>query len=106
MCLPLLDNAQEDIAQYFTRVADFLDAVPAGERTLVHCMKGKSRSATVLAAYLMRKENSSALDAVQRLQTLRPVVRPNPGFLRQLREWETALTASKPNATGESRGRR
>ena len=40
------------------------------------------------AAYLIRFENMTADDAVARLRAGRPMVKPNRGFLRQLRLFE------------------
>lgn len=53
-------------------------------RVLVHCIQGKSRSATVVAAYLMRYLGYTRADAVQAMVQRRPIVDPNPGFLKQL----------------------
>ncbi len=53
-------------------------------RVLVHCIQGKSRSATVVAAYLMRYLGYTRADAVQAMVQRRPIVDPNPGFLKQV----------------------
>ena len=45
---------------------------------------GKSRSATVLAAYLMRSRKIVAKDAVALIKEQRSFVEPNPGFMEQL----------------------
>lgn len=45
---------------------------------------GKSRSATVLAAYLMKSRQLDPKEAVQRIKQIRPFVEPNPGFMEQL----------------------
>ncbi|KAI1845338.1 hypothetical protein JX266_008433 [Neoarthrinium moseri] len=57
-------------------------------RVLVHCVGGVSRSPAVLAAYLVRKEGLSLREALRLLVSRRPCVRPNDGFLRQLRDME------------------
>ena len=63
-----------------------LAAVAANEQVLVHCHAGVSRSATVVALYLMRKHGWSSGAAIGHLQSIRPIVRPNPGFVAALRE--------------------
>lgn len=45
---------------------------------------GKSRSATVLCAYLMRSRRMSRDDALALIRETRPFVEPNPDFMRQL----------------------
>lgn len=45
---------------------------------------GKSRSATVVIAYLMNRFHLSVLDALARLREARPVCEPNSGFMHQL----------------------
>ena len=69
--------------------------VVATPRVLVHCVQGKSRSATVVAAYMVRYLGYSPEDAVAELARRRPIVAPNPGFLRQL----DAFAASTPRET-------
>jgi dual specificity phosphatase 12 len=45
---------------------------------------GKSRSATVVIAYMMQKHHISPQEALERLQQSRPLVEPNDGFMEQL----------------------
>ena len=58
---------------------------------LVHCAQGVSRSATIVASYLMRKENMSCNDALAFIKYLRPVSGPNDGFRTQLKQLEEEL---------------
>ncbi|KAL7423165.1 tyrosine protein phosphatase yvh1 [Cryptotrichosporon argae] len=51
---------------------------------LVHCQAGMSRSATVVAAYLMRTEHLDPVQAVDRVRQARPVVDPSDTFWYQL----------------------
>ncbi len=57
---------------------------------LVHCEFGVSRSATVVAAYLMHARGCGVDAALQFLRTRRPKVKPNPGFLEELQRLEEA----------------
>ncbi|CAK9780791.1 unnamed protein product [Cutaneotrichosporon oleaginosum] len=51
---------------------------------LVHCQAGMSRSATVVAAYLMRHRRLDPVEAVSFLREKRPVVDPSDTFWHQL----------------------
>ena len=46
---------------------------------------GKSRSATVIIAFLMQKYHSTPEEALARLRECRPICEPNEGFMEQLR---------------------
>lgn len=55
-------------------------------RILVHCMMGRSRSATVIIAYLMMKHSMKWREALEFLREKRSVVEPNIGFIIGLRK--------------------
>lgn len=62
----------------------FCFAVPGfSGKVLVHCQVGVSRSATLVLAYLMLKQNLTLVEAVCAVKDKRGVI-PNRGFLRQL----------------------
>ena len=61
-------------------------ALSAGGRVLVHCEMGASRSASVVAAYLMEAGNLNSKDALQFIKDRRPCINPNEGFRRQLNQ--------------------
>jgi dual specificity phosphatase 12 len=53
----------------------------------VHCAMGKSRSATLVCAYLIWKDGLSPAAALEQVCEGRPVCDPNPGFKEQLEVW-------------------
>ena len=67
------------------------DNLKNGGNVLVHCVAGISRSASVVLAYLMWKENMSFEEALEYLKGLRPIVEPNDGFVKQLKDFEVQI---------------
>jgi protein-tyrosine phosphatase len=49
---------------------------------------GRSASAAVIVAYLMKAESMTLDRAYNRLRGIRPQVKINPGFIRQLKVWD------------------
>ncbi|GAB1301999.1 Protein phosphatase Slingshot homolog 3 [Apodemus speciosus] len=79
------------------------DARAQGTRVLVHCKMGVSRSAATVLAYAMKQYGWGLEQALIHVQELRPVVRPNPGFLRQLQTYQGILTASRQSHVWEQK---
>lgn len=83
--LALRDHIDENIWSHLLSVYTFLEiARLKGYRVLVHCRAGISRSASFVLYYLMRKKHWSLTRALLFVQSKRPQVGPNQGFLRQL----------------------
>ena len=77
---------------YFDRCADKIKQVrDRGGVTLVHCVAGVSRSSSICIAYLMKYHRMTLKDAFRHCKSRRPVVHPNPGFFKQLIEYEQKL---------------
>lgn len=90
--VPIDDSPEENIGRYFDAVTDLLEANRrSGHRSLVHCLAGVSRSATFVLAYLLKYTTLNLHQAFVHLHSIRPCVRPNMGFFRQLIEWELRL---------------
>ena len=60
-------------------------------RVLVFCTAGRSRSVSVLLAYLMITRKMILLDAMQLVKKKRPWIQPNVGFVNVLMELESEL---------------
>lgn len=67
------------------------------DKLLVHCVMGRSRSATLFLAYLMIRENMTLVDAIEQVKTRRRII-PNWGFLKQLRELDMQLLEKRKGA--------
>ncbi|KAK9397590.1 dual specificity protein phosphatase 14-like [Crotalus adamanteus] len=90
--VPVPDLPHAPLSLYFDSVADRIHQTgKKNGRTLVHCVAGVSRSASLCIAYLMKYHRLSLLDAHEWVKSRRPVVRPNVGFWRQLIEYERKL---------------
>ena len=71
------------------------DAREEGGKILVHCIEGKSRSPSIVIAYLMESQGLSLLESYQRVKYLRFITQPNSNFLDQLAEYEKSVWFSK-----------
>jgi atypical dual specificity phosphatase len=89
---PVHDTCEENIKPYLDLCADKIYRVrQSGGRTLVHCVAGASRSATVCLAYLMKYRQYTLKNAYHLVKSKRPVIYPNIGFWRILIEYEKRL---------------
>jgi protein-tyrosine phosphatase len=90
------DSPGEDLACHIYSVVAVIDEVRRkGQKVLVHCTQGVSRSCSFCIAYLMLLDNISYDDGFQRLKARRGICNPNPGFCSQLVMWGRRLTESK-----------
>jgi len=65
LCVPLSDGAGNN-QRFFDEALAFLDdVVSRGEKILVHCHAGRSRSVCIVARYLMLKQNISSQQALE-----------------------------------------
>jgi Dual specificity phosphatase, catalytic domain len=91
LCLNADDEVGEDLLSRFDECIQFIDSMLERGSVLVHCSAGRSRSATVCCAYLMRRTRVGYDRALQKLRLARPYVEPNPDFARQLRYFESLV---------------
>ncbi|XP_017575498.1 dual specificity phosphatase 28 isoform X2 [Pygocentrus nattereri] len=90
--VPVYDDPNEDLYKYFDRCADAIHAEAGrGGRTVVYCKNGRSRSATICVAFLMKHQGLTLTEAFQVVKSARSVVEPNPGFWAQLERYEQEL---------------
>ncbi|KAI5784627.1 protein-tyrosine phosphatase-like protein [Geopyxis carbonaria] len=79
------DVDEENLLEHFAKTNEFVEnALKSGGSVFIHCAMGKSRSATVLAAYLMKTRRISRDEALEVIRECRPFVDPNDGFMKQL----------------------
>ncbi|GIM08174.1 hypothetical protein Vretimale_12277 [Volvox reticuliferus] len=88
----LRDVDDEDISKHFGDVCEFIQSChAAGGSVLVHCSEGKSRSVTLVLAYLMRVRGWRLKAAFDHVKSRRPVACPNAGFMSKLLLYERDL---------------
>lgn len=104
--IPILDLPSEDLLSRFDTTTAFIkDALSQeGNRVLVHCLMGMSRSASVVAAYLVTTTKMNTDEAIKFIQERRPIVCPNAGFVRQLEVYERQLYAGSLKVEKKSGG--
>lgn len=79
------DSEYDDLLIHFPETCQFIQAaLDSGGKVFVHCIMGISRSATVVAAYLMKTCNMTRSSAINFIKKRRPQVHPNYGFVKQL----------------------
>uniref|UniRef100_A0A5B6YRZ6 Dual specificity protein phosphatase 1 n=1 Tax=Davidia involucrata TaxID=16924 RepID=A0A5B6YRZ6_DAVIN len=90
------DREGINIAQYFDECFNFIDeAKRMGGGVLVHCFVGRSRSVTMVVAYLMKKHGMNVSQALEHVKSKRPLAAPNSGFISQLQNFEKSLQGIK-----------
>lgn len=100
-----VDLPDQDMMTFFEDCFDFIDNVKAqGGKILVHCFAGRSRSATILTAYLMAREKMQLQDAIALVKENRPIVNPNSGFRLQLKQFQNELFGNSTDGTAKVSG--
>ncbi|MGH0120235.1 UNVERIFIED_CONTAM: hypothetical protein FKN15_056560 [Acipenser sinensis] len=86
------DFPDVDISKHFRPAAEFLDEtlLTCRGKILVDSMMGVSRSAVLVAAYLMIFHHMTIMEALMTIRKKRPI-NPNEGFLKQLRDLNETL---------------
>ena len=88
------DFPRENIIQYFGECLLFIED---NRKILVHCVAGASRSATIVIAYLMWKNQLDFKESAKFVEQVRPCINPNYGFVRQLQIFDKLLKQHKYN---------
>jgi hypothetical protein len=84
--LPVADSLDQNLTAFLPSALAFIaQGVLAGERTLVHCNAGVSRSGAVVVAWLQQTQQLAYDDALGWARRGRKNISPNSNFEAQLR---------------------
>ena len=88
LVLNAMDTTNTDLSKHFDYTNSFIDeAFNSGSKILIHCMAGRSRSATILAAYIIHKFGIDYENTIRSIKSKRCIVEPNSYFVEQLNEY-------------------
>ena len=85
MRVPVDDTTMQNIEQYFDSTYNFIEkCISENKKILIHCYAGVSRSATILIAYLIRKNKWSLDNTIAFVKSKRSIIHPNQDFYKAL----------------------
>lgn len=102
--ISIYDNGSDSLIPHFDAAYQFIEESKHFGGVLVHCRQGVSRSVSFTMAYLMKKNQFTAAEALAYIQLIRPIAQPNEAFMKQLLIYEADLGLSdfKKNESEET----
>lgn len=89
---PIEDNHFQNPFVYYDSIYNDIEtALSNNKRIYIHCEKGISRSATIVIAYLMKKNSWRFESALNYVKTKKPNIAPNSSFVKYLQTFEHNL---------------
>ena len=83
-----LDSLNTDLSDNFDVCNNFIEnALNNNGKVLIHCVAGRSRSVTILCAYIIYKFGIDVKNALDSIRIKRNIIEPNPNFIKQLFEY-------------------
>ena len=82
--IKVTDFPFENLSRFFEEAIEFIDQ---SEKVFVHCLMGRSRSASIVIAYLMRVNSWTYDEGFHFVQSKRKIG-PNKGFVEQLKKFK------------------
>ena len=91
--LPLRDSLDENIVDIFDETNRFIRQCEEEKkgRCLVFCKHARSRSVSIVLAYLMKYHSHSLKSAYQILVEIHPQIQPNRNYFKQLHKYSSQL---------------
>ena len=115
LCIDVRDDPHENLLRHLPRATGFIQkALDDGGCVFVHCVHGQSRSCAIVVAYLMRMANKNNSNnnsnnnndgdddpntsllhqCYHQVETARPCMAINPGFVKQLEIYRRMICSS------------
>jgi dual specificity phosphatase 12 len=86
------DDEQANLLQFIPKLMRWISKLlKQGDTIFVHCQNGISRSAAIVAAWLMKVHDWDPTMAETFLRGKRPCIKINDGFRKQLWQWHQSL---------------
>jgi len=88
------DTSKDDIRKHFNDAIDFIENARSSNsknKVLVHCAMGISRSSAIVIAWIMKHNSWSFERSRDYVKMYRSCIKPNPGFVNQLKIFETEM---------------
>mmetsp|Transcript_21970 Transcript_21970/g.18844 ORF Transcript_21970/g.18844 Transcript_21970/m.18844 type:complete len:108 (+) Transcript_21970:131-454(+) len=85
------DEEDYDLSKHFDECFEYIDKKREECNVLVHCFAGVSRSASVVIAYLMKKNSWTYQQTHDFVYLKRPLIQPNAGFANILKKYESKI---------------
>lgn len=84
-----LDNENNNLSDVFESCNNFINNALFEDngKVLIHCMAGRSRSATILSAYIIDTYGMDVDNVLNLLRNKRKIVEPNSSFIKQLKKY-------------------
>ncbi|XWV25077.1 putative dual specificity protein phosphatase 14-like [Tupanvirus deep ocean] len=80
------DGSDAQIGFYLDKVADLInDYLVQNKKIYIHCVQGRSRSASIVIYYFMKYHRMRFVQAYQKLLSIRPCISPNVNFISELK---------------------
>ena len=87
-----LDTSNTDLFENFEATNDFIDdAMMENSNILIHCQAGRSRSVTILAAYIIKTFGLDVKTTIDIIKNKRNIIEPNKYFINQLEQYYNSL---------------
>eukprot|EP01099_Mayorella_cantabrigiensis_P007873 TRINITY_DN7162_c0_g1_i1.p1 TRINITY_DN7162_c0_g1~~TRINITY_DN7162_c0_g1_i1.p1 ORF type:complete len:213 (+),score=51.41 TRINITY_DN7162_c0_g1_i1:31-639(+) len=88
-CVKIADKVGAPLREIIDEGIEFIDqGLKRNESVLVHCEEGRSRSVSVVMAYLIQKQGKTCLQSFDLIKQGRSSASPNYGFCKELMEFE------------------